>query len=55
MEQSSVDWFIKHKDILKSLVNSILSLLNLHKVDSHTLILAVVVINQFYRYEQIKE
>lgn len=46
MEQTSVDWFLKNKSVLRELAFSILKLLDLSKVDSHTLILAIVVINQ---------
>ena len=46
MEQTSVEWFLKNKSVLKDLAFSILRLLDLNKVDSHTLILAIVVINQ---------
>jgi len=55
MEQTSVEWFLKNKAILKEFANTILRLLDLTRVDSHTLILAIVVINQLYRHESIKE
>jgi len=55
MDQTAPEYFLKHKSALKDIANCILGLLNLQKVDSHTLILSIVVINQLYRNEGIKE
>jgi len=46
MDQTAPDYFLKHKNVLKDVAVCILGLLNLQKVDSHTLILSVVVLNQ---------
>lgn len=55
MDQTAPEYFLKHKSSLKDIATCILGLLNLQKVDSHTLILSIVVINQLYRNEGIKE
>jgi len=55
MDQSSLEWFNKNKQILKELISSMLELLDLNKVDTHTLILSVVVVNQLYKSEDLKK
>lgn len=46
MEQTTTEWFIAHKHVLKDISATVMSLLHLSRVDTHTLILAIVVVNQ---------